>query len=480
MKQPKILVVEDEGVVAADIEESLSKMGYAVVGSAASAVSAIRKAVETEPDLVLMDIKLKGPVDGVDAAGELHERLGIPVVYLTAHADGEILDRAKKSSPSGYVLKPFDERSLRSAVEIALHKHPQEQKLIENEKRLVMALRSVVEAVILTDRAGIVTLMNRAAENLTGRRQSETVGRPVKDVFTSIHATRGSLMSDPVARVLREGAGAGLGDKRVVVGRDGSETWIQGSVVPLRDEEGQVVGAAIVFRPADVSSDEVRDAARSLHSSRLETLGRLAAGVAEDFARTLKSIGDSSRALFHRFPAGDPGRRDLEKLVASAERGLQLSDRLLSYTRRRLPRPVTFAINDLMRNLAPLIECAAGENVETLTQLGPDAGNATADPGHVEHVILSLVAAAREAMPDGGKLSIETACVELSEDPPGGLPAGWYALVSLSHTGSDGPGDARRPPEQIVELLRLAGGGIVSHAEPGRVTAFEIFLPSVA
>ncbi|MCP5118183.1 MAG: response regulator, partial [bacterium] len=254
MKKPKILVVEDEKVVATDIEESLQKLGYTVVAGAASGIGAIRKAVETDPDLVLMDIKLKGDIDGVDAAGELHDRLGIPVVFLTAYADGEILDRAKRTSPSGYVLKPFDERALRSAVEIALHQHPKEQRLVESERRLVSALRSIDEGVLMTRSDGTVTLTNRAAERLTGWKQRDAIGKRISDIFTSVDGASGSLMADPISRVIREGVSISLGEHRVLVSRHGAETWIRGNGVPLRDEDGEIVGAALVFHAAEVRS----------------------------------------------------------------------------------------------------------------------------------------------------------------------------------------------------------------------------------
>jgi diguanylate cyclase (GGDEF)-like protein len=123
MSLPRILVVEDEAIVAKDIENALHVLGYSVPAIAASGEAAIEKAEALHPDLVLMDIKLKGPIDGVRAASEIGGRLGIPIVYLTAHADEPTLRRAKITQPFGYVVKPFDERDLHAAVEVALHRH---------------------------------------------------------------------------------------------------------------------------------------------------------------------------------------------------------------------------------------------------------------------------------------------------------------------------------------------------------------------
>lgn len=123
MSLPRVLIVEDEAIVAKDIENTLHVLGYSVPAIAASGEAAIEKAEALHPDLILMDIKLKGPIDGVRAASEIGGRLGIPVVYLTAHADEATLRRAKITQPFGYVVKPFDQRDLHAAVEIALHRH---------------------------------------------------------------------------------------------------------------------------------------------------------------------------------------------------------------------------------------------------------------------------------------------------------------------------------------------------------------------
>src|ERR1017187_6044050 len=110
MIKPRIMLVEDEKVVAADIEECVKGLGYEVVGAASTGTEALQLADKTMPDLVLMDIKVKGPLDVVDVSGALYEKHKIPVVFLTSNADAEILERAKRTAPPGYVLKPFDER----------------------------------------------------------------------------------------------------------------------------------------------------------------------------------------------------------------------------------------------------------------------------------------------------------------------------------------------------------------------------------
>lgn len=133
MTKAKILVVEDEAIVAKDLQYRLIKFGYAVPAIASSGEEAINKAVELSPDIVLMDIKLKGVMDGIEAAQEIYKRLDIPVIYLTAYADENTLERAKITEPFGYLLKPFKEKELQTNIEITLTKHALERQLKANK-----------------------------------------------------------------------------------------------------------------------------------------------------------------------------------------------------------------------------------------------------------------------------------------------------------------------------------------------------------
>ncbi|PXF54145.1 MAG: PAS sensor protein [Deltaproteobacteria bacterium] len=186
MAKIQILIVEDDGIIAKDIQNTLEGLGYAVAAITSNAEGAIEKAAETQPDLVLMDIMLEGDMDGVEAAEQIRDRFGIPVVYLTAHADEKTLHRAKTTGPYGYILKPFNEMELHTNIEIALYKSGLEKKLKENEQLLATTLRSIGDAVITADVNGSVTFMNPVAEALTGWRQKDAVRRPLKDVFNII------------------------------------------------------------------------------------------------------------------------------------------------------------------------------------------------------------------------------------------------------------------------------------------------------
>ena len=153
MTAPQILIVEDEAIVASDISNTLQVLGYAALAVASSGESAIELATAKRPDLVLMDIRLKGSIDGVRAAREISDRLGIPVVYLTAHADERTLRRAKATQPFGYVLKPFDERDLHVAIEIALDRSQKHETL--------QRLATVDDLAGVYNRRGFLSLANQ-------------------------------------------------------------------------------------------------------------------------------------------------------------------------------------------------------------------------------------------------------------------------------------------------------------------------------
>ena len=251
MQKARILIVEDEAIVAADIQDRLKILGYEVTGLAHSGEAAESKAVATRPDLVLMDIMLSGPVDGVDAAQRIQQSLDIPVVYLTAHGDEATLQRAKITAPFGYVLKPFEERELRTAIEIGLYRHQTERRLSELERWLEAVLSGISDAVVVTDKWGLISLMNPAASRLSGWLQGEALVKPVAEVFP-LHdsATREPVVA-PIGKILLEEVVINWRNPMLLISRDARETLVDYSAAPVRDESNGVSGVVLVLRELD-------------------------------------------------------------------------------------------------------------------------------------------------------------------------------------------------------------------------------------
>ncbi len=193
-RAPRILVVEDERIVALDLKATLRRLGYTLAGVTASGAEAVELCDSVRPDLVLMDIFLKGDMDGVDAACLIQTECDTPVIYLTSHTDQVTLQRAKRTAPYGYVLKPVDENWLRTAVEVALFKHRTEQELKKSEQRYRELFAGMLNAFLLLehlpapDGPGDFRILdaNPAFEKMTGLAKAVVIGRTLGGIFPGI------------------------------------------------------------------------------------------------------------------------------------------------------------------------------------------------------------------------------------------------------------------------------------------------------
>jgi len=264
----RLLIVEDEGIVALNIQTRLEGLGYSVVATVSSGEEAIQVAGETRPDLILMDIKLDGKVDGIEAAAEIRRLFQLPVVYLTAYTNDDTLNRAKLTEPYGYILKPFEARDLCTTIEVALYKYQMEQQLREREQWLATTLRSIGDAVITTDTEGLVTFMNPVAEALTRWRLEEVIGNDLTRVFQTINEKTRAVVENPVLLALQQGITVGLENNTLLVTKDGAEIPIDDSAAPIKDEVGKILGAVLVFH--DNIEKQQSEARLEKNNERLE------------------------------------------------------------------------------------------------------------------------------------------------------------------------------------------------------------------
>ena len=183
MSVAKILIVEDEGLTAMGLQRKLKFWGYEVPTFAFSKKEAVKKAKEIKPDLILMDIVLKGEGDGIDAVREIKTILDIPIIYLTAYSDENTRKRADITEPFDYILKPYKENELHDSIERALLKQKFEKKLVETGKWADNKLKESGEAVIVINKEGFVRFLNSSAQELTGFRREEALYMNLSEVF---------------------------------------------------------------------------------------------------------------------------------------------------------------------------------------------------------------------------------------------------------------------------------------------------------
>lgn len=198
MEVQKILIVEDEGVVALDLKLNLQSLGYAVVGVVASAEKAIELAAQERPNLILMDVRLQGPMDGIEAAAAIRRLHDVPVIFLTSHSDTGTVQRAARTAAYGYLTKPYQIKELHAGIEIALTKARMERQLREADRWFAHTLQCVADGVIVTNLEGQVRFLNPAAEQLTDWTLEDAIGQPEGGVVQF-----GVADTDPQATVRR-------------------------------------------------------------------------------------------------------------------------------------------------------------------------------------------------------------------------------------------------------------------------------------
>jgi PAS domain S-box-containing protein/putative nucleotidyltransferase with HDIG domain len=276
MKKTKILVVEDESIVARDIRNMLVGLGYEVTAVVPTALAAIQKAQETRPDIVLMDVMLQGEITGVEAAEQIYNKLSIPVVYLTAYADSTTVQQAKKTEPFGYIIKPFEERELQTTIEIALYKYKMQMELKERERRLSTILKSIGDGVIATDKVGAITFMNPLAETLTGWQLDQAMNKTLEDVFKVMNQKPGKMQRIPVKKILM-GEGSDLSGEAILVSKTGEKTPIDPRLEPIKDDGGNISGVVLAFTDVTARKMAEEELKKSFEQQRIAMEGTVRA-----------------------------------------------------------------------------------------------------------------------------------------------------------------------------------------------------------
>ncbi|MEH2237941.1 hybrid sensor histidine kinase/response regulator [Nostoc sp.] len=237
----RVLVVEDEYILAINLQENLESLGYVVVDIADSAEAAIEKATELRPNLILMDIRLRGEMDGIQASEQIWHHLQIPVIYVTGHSDKRTVERATLTSPFGYILKPIKEQELYVAIQTALNRYDREQFLSS-------VLGGMGDGVIVVDLQLSIKYLNQVAEALTGWRWDEAKGRMLTEVIKLVDEETQIPAQNPIIAALQQETTIYLGSSVLLIARDGTTTLIADSATPLRNNSGVITGAVLVFR----------------------------------------------------------------------------------------------------------------------------------------------------------------------------------------------------------------------------------------
>ncbi|MBM9520967.1 PAS domain S-box protein [Desulforhopalus vacuolatus] len=244
MKASSILIVEDEFIIAKDIETSLKNMGYVVCAIVSSGEEAIKKTQKEKPDLVLMDIILKGAIDGIEAARQIRSLFKIPIVYLTAYTDDNTLEKAKITEPYGYILKPFKNRELNNAIEISLYKNKMEKKLIESEERFKFLAENMADVVWTLDLNFQTTYVSPSIEKVLGFTPAERKQQPLEKMVTpeSFKRIAENFSQERETEKMNADSDRVISMEVEYYHKNGTIVWTENSIKGMRDPDGKLIG----------------------------------------------------------------------------------------------------------------------------------------------------------------------------------------------------------------------------------------------
>ncbi|MGV0104783.1 diguanylate cyclase domain-containing protein [Nostoc sp. DSM 114160] len=244
----KILVVEDEKNLTSNIRKSLQKLGYLVSEITEYGEEVIKKVAETHPHLVLIDICLAGEIDNLHVADIIQNHFHVPVIYLTECSEYQTLHKNQLSEPFSYIAKPFLESDLHFVIEMTLYKHQTKKILDEEKQRLMTIINSMGCAVIVTYANGCIEMMNPIAELITGWKQSEALGKDLIEVVNLVNKDVGEKIENLATYAIEAGKILNLPENCTLITKDGKEVAIGDNVAPIRDRDGNITGAVLVFQ----------------------------------------------------------------------------------------------------------------------------------------------------------------------------------------------------------------------------------------
>jgi PAS domain S-box-containing protein len=492
MKGARVVLVEDERIVALHLQQQLTNLDYEVAAVAASGRTALGHIIRERPDIVLMDIHIEGDMDGIETASRIPEALQIPVIYLTAYSEEATLERAQATRPYGYLIKPYSERELHATIQMALERGRAETALRASEDRFRSIVSAISEGIFIADaETGTFVEVNPPGGAMFGYRPCELIGKSI------------ALLSSDVAPF--EAAEAQTRLELAAAGEAQRFDW------QCRRKDGELFWAEISIRSApigrrDMTLAVVRDLTERhaieeqlRQAQKIEAIGQLTGGIAHDFNNLLGVI-IGNLDILRDTRAGDVELSELSgDALEAALRGADLTRQLLAFARRQPLQPQTVDLVDLVDATMRLLRRLLGETIEVRLAHEQPRNAVFVDRAQLEAALTNLATNARDAMPRGGVLTVSTGLRLLDEDYASlqtDVTPGTYALIEVTDTGSGMPPEVQ---ERIFEpfyttkdrdrgtglglsmvfgFLKQSGGHVSVYSEVGVGTTFRLYLPS--
>ena len=491
-----VLLVEDNVGDARLIVEALREAatGDFVLEQVQGLEPALERLRRAGVDVVLLDLGLSDS-QGIETFQRTHLAApGKPIVIISGLDDKQMALEAVRLGAQDYLVKGRIEGPLLAqAIRYAIERKRAEDALHASERRALTLFDAVDLIVLGLDSGGVVDYVNPFFLQLTGYTREDVLGQPWIERFVpkAHQAGMSGLFLELYDRDLHAHY------QNPIVTKAGEERLVAWTNTVVRDREGRPSGTLSV---GEDITEHRRLEEQYRQGQRMEAVGRLAGGVAHDFNNILTAILGYAELLLMELPPDSEHLADAAEIRTAAQRAAGLTRQLLAFSRQQVLQPTVLCVNDVLANVENMLCRLLGENVALRTALAPDAGNVRADAGQLEQVIVNLAVNARDAMSAGGKLTIETANAELSEDYAEAnqpVVAGQYVMLAVTDTGVGiSPENRLRifepfftTKEQgkgtglglstVYGIVKQSGGYIWVYSEPGKGATFKVYLPRV-
>lgn len=489
MQKIKIQIVEDESIFAMDLVSQLKSMDFSVISITDSGEKAIKEVEKEKPDLILMDIRLKGDIDGIETAQRIQSSKNIPIVFLTAYADEKTLKRAKIIEPFGYLLKPINKRELKAVIEMALYKHRMENKLRASEQRYRRLVENTMDLLFVIDVSTHIMDVNQIACEKTGYSREELLNLSINDL--------GIGDQNEIQEILQQLIHArSITVDYTLQCKDGSSFPVELHIGMLSSEKETLLLALardITIRKQH-EQEKLELEKQLLQAQKLEELGRLAGGVAHDFNNMLTVVQGYSEMALLNIDHSSPLYNDLKEIRDAAYRSAGLTRQLLLFSQHQ-PMDFTLVnVNTVINNLLHMLNRLLGENIVIETELKKNVWNIWSDTGAIEQVVMNLVTNAKDAITKKGKIFVKTenTTIDTNKDEK----PGQYVTIEVEDNGE---GIDENTLQQIFipffttkesgkgtglglsvvnDIVKNNKGWIKVKSKPGKGSKFTVYFPA--
>jgi two-component system cell cycle sensor histidine kinase/response regulator CckA len=490
----RIFIVEDEGIVAADIKQLLLNLGYGVVGVVSTGEEAIEKVEETPINLILMDISKEGEMDGIEAAKRIRRRLDVPIIYLTAHSDKKTLERAKVTDPFGYIVKPFDKPTLHTSIEMAIYKHRMKKKLEEKDETFRNLAENAVDGILIAAADGSHVYANQRAVELTGYTPSQLLDICLPE-FTAADENLKKKENRLDETYFRKRCGITINreDKGIVtLEMTGTKTILHGQpavLMMLHD----------ITQLKQVEGERDRLLAQREHAGKMEAIGTLANGVAHHINNLLMIILGYTELAMSEFSEESHTYSRLKKVIQGSLRARDVVQQILTFSNPGVIERQPVRIGPMIAESLRLLWSSIPSTIDIWENITAKSDVVLADPSQINQVLINLCNNAIDAMKEqGGILEVILEEVELNEAaavPDPDLEPGCFLKLTVGDTGhgmtpevmkrvfepfftTRAVGECTGMGLAVVHgIVKNHGGAVTVQSEPGKGSIFQVYLP---